>query len=527
MTILQSFIIDNCLTIHHKFNNRATKLDWWITRNYMGIYNSILEATYFLPSDSTLTRRAYHIINELYHIESCIHCQVSDKKFINYTSGYSEYCSRKCALVSQKRITAIKNTNIKKYGSTCSAQGIEILEKIKTSNMLKYGVEYSTQTSNMKDKSKLTKKLIYGDANYNNSDRRKETCLSKYGVEYSAQNLDTILKMQESKNKIYNKLLRDKEWLIEQNLTKNIPQIANDLNVSVSSVFIWMNKHQIDFLTHAPKEYKSQREIADFIVSLGISNIIYDDRRQISPKHIDIFLPEYNIGIEHNGIWHHREDKTRHLDKLNLCNNNGIRLLQFWDYQWIQKQVICKSIIKSHLGINTRIYARKCTIVPLSYKEFSEFMMENHIHGTSKASIRYGLTYDDTLVSVIGFSKSRYNKNYDYELVRYANKLDTNIIGGFSKLLKHSKLHNVISYCDLMLFSGGMYSSTGFVQLTNSKPGFSYAKGNIIKSRESMQNHKLQKVLKTYDHDISASENIRANKWFKFWNCGNGVWSYD
>lgn len=35
------------------------------------------------------------------------------------------------------------------------------------------------------------------------------------------------------------------------------------------------------------------------------------------------------------------------------------------------------------------------------------------------------------------FGKSRENKKYEYELYRFCNKINTNIIGAFSKLLKY------------------------------------------------------------------------------------------
>jgi hypothetical protein len=35
------------------------------------------------------------------------------------------------------------------------------------------------------------------------------------------------------------------------------------------------------------------------------------------------------------------------------------------------------------------------------------------------------------------FGKPRFNKNYEYELVRFASKLGTKVIGGAGKLLKY------------------------------------------------------------------------------------------
>lgn len=530
MTNLKKFILENCLTVQGKFNNRATDLKWWEIRNHVSIYDEILEVTKFLPDDSLMTRRVFHIVNDLYEVEKCVHCTVNDRIFINYTEGYSQFCSRPCSIKSDARVQKIQATNLEKYGCKCSAQNKDIQDKIKKTNLERYGVEHSFQSTQMKDKSKVTKLERYGDENYVNMERIKQSNLEKYGYEYTTQVPSIIDKMQESKMDNYNPLLRDKEWLIEQNKTKNISKIAEELGLTQRSVYLWMLKHEIPFLTHASKDFKAQREMYDYLLELGVGNVIYNDRRAIGPKHLDIFVPDLNIGIEHNGIYWHREDKVRHIEKLNLCLDKGIKLLQFWDYQWIINKDICKSIIKSNLGLNERIYARKCKIVEISYKEYESFMDDNHIHGSAMASIRYGLEYNGELVACISFSKPRSKGNrekYDYELIRYANKINFNVVGGFSRLFKKANLNNIISYCDLMLFNGNMYKESGFEQLPNTDVGYFYSNNKTIKPREFLQKHKLADNLKNYNGNISAAENIFNEGWYKIWNCGNGVWVYN
>ena len=198
--------------------------------------------------------------------------------------------------------------------------------------------------------------------------------------------------------------------------------------------------------------------------------------------------------------------------------------------RWNEKMKICKSIIKSNLGLNERIYARKCSIIKLSSLEYRNFLDENHLQGSVNSSIRYGLKYNKELVSVIGFSKSRYNKKYEWELIRYVNKCGINVIGGFSKLLKCFRTENngsIISYCDLMVFDGKMYKESGFNNVGNTNPGFFYVKGNQIVGREKLQKHKLKDILKDFDQSLTADKNLLNSGWDKVWNCGNGVWVLD
>ena len=199
MTNLKKFILENCLTVQGKFNNRATDLKWWEIRNHVSIYNEILEVTKFLPDDTLMTRRAFHIVHDLYEVEKCVHCNVNDRIFNNYTEGYSQFCSRPCSIKSDARVQKIQETNLEKYGCVCSAQNKDVQEKVKKTNLERYGVEYSTQSDNMKDKTKSTKLERYGDENWNNSEQNKITNLEKYGYEYTTQVPSIIDKIQESK----------------------------------------------------------------------------------------------------------------------------------------------------------------------------------------------------------------------------------------------------------------------------------------------------------------------------------------
>jgi hypothetical protein len=521
---MQNFIQSHLLTKTGNFNNRVIDKKWWTIRNLESIYTEIFSTTNFLPESVNLTQRAWHISSNIYKIPECIECGKS-AIFINYKSGYSDYCSNECSIHSSKRITKIKNTNLERYGVTCTVHAKHIKEKIIQETIQKHGVQYITQSENFKEKSKLTKKERYDDIHYNNQSKAIETNLDRYGVMWIGQAQSVIDKIQESKSKALPEL-RSKDWLIEQNKTKNITKIAQELNVTPRTVYLWMVKHDIDWTTHHIKEYKEQKEIYDYITQELQIYARYNDRKTINPRELDIYIPKHNIAIELNGMYFHQEHKTKHISKLELCLSKNIKLLQFWDHQWLFNKDICKSIIRNHLGLNKIIYARKCNIIELDNETYKRFMDNNHIQGYAATSKRYGLMYNNTLVSAIGFSKSRYDKSYDWELIRYANILDTNVVGGFSRLLKHSKLVNIISYSDRMLFTGQMYLKSGFAFIKHTKPGFFYFKGYKIRSREHFQKHKLMKNLENYDPNKSAADNIYDANWRKVWNCGNSVWSF-
>ena len=61
-------------------------------------------------------------------------------------------------------------------------------------------------------------------------------------------------------------------------------------------------------------------------------------------------MPKLHIAIEYNGLrWHSEEfnkDKNYHLNKLIKCNEKGIRLIQIFEDEWIEKQEIVLKKIK-------------------------------------------------------------------------------------------------------------------------------------------------------------------------------------
>lgn len=66
-------------------------------------------------------------------------------------------------------------------------------------------------------------------------------------------------------------------------------------------------------------------------------------------KEIDIYIPELKLGIEYNGKhWHSGPDnELKMLNKKLLAEQEGIKLLHIWDYEWLKQNTKTKlSIIK-------------------------------------------------------------------------------------------------------------------------------------------------------------------------------------
>ena len=192
-------------------------------------------------------------------------------------------------------------------------------------------------------------------------------------------------------------------------------------------------------------------------------------------------------------------------------------------------------MISNKLKLNTKIYARKCQIKELKYNQVKDFLIENHLQGACTSKINLGLFYNDELVEVMTFSKPRFNRNYDYELLRLCSKRYISIIGGASKLFKYFITNHsgcsVISYANRRFSNGNIYRQLGFKELKASNPNYFYCKGDIILTRYQCQKHKLKDlynkgILNEYDSELTEFEIMERNLYFRLYDCGNLVFEY-
>lgn len=278
-----------------------------------------------------------------------------------------------------------------------------------------------------------------------------------------------------------------------------------------------------------------ERELKEFL-----SNYVYiENNKRFTLEgfryEIDIFIPDKNIGIELDGVYWHSEitgkkDKKYHINKNKFFEKLNIKLIHIWDIEWLNKQEIVKSLLLSKLGIyKERLYGRETIIKEISSKESNVFLNENHLQGKSQSSIRLGLYYKEELVSVITFLRSRFNKNYDYELIRFCNKLNYQIVGGFSKLFNYYKIkynYSLICYADIRYSFNLVYNSY-LTYLNQSPPNYFYTKTHTeLYSRIQYQKHKLKDKLDTFDNNLTEWENMVNNNYDRIWDCGNYVFNY-
>jgi len=113
-----------------------------------------------------------------------------------------------------------------------------------------------------------------------------------------------------------------------------------------------------------------------------------------------------------------------------------------------------------------KIDARKCEVKEVSYKDGKDFLNKYHFQGNVMSKFRVGLYYKDELVSLIVLCKPRYNKEYDYEVGRYAIKFNYNVRGNFSKMIsffiKKYSPKSILTYHDILFGNNITYEKCGF-----------------------------------------------------------------
>jgi hypothetical protein len=195
------------------------------------------------------------------------------------------------------------------------------------------------------------------------------------------------------------------------------------------------------------------------------------------------------------------------------------------------KANIWKSLLSIKSGIiSNRISARKCDVrIVTDLKIIKSFLNICHLQCYTYANVSYGLYYNNELVSLMTFSRSRFNKQYQWELIRFCSQLNTVVIGGASRLLcrfeKDNNPVSLISYANLRFSEGKLYNVLGFNYEGKSRPNYFYIKDSIVYSRIKFQKHKLSKLLTVFNPELTEYQNMMNNGYTKVIDKGNLIFT--
>jgi hypothetical protein len=277
----------------------------------------------------------------------------------------------------------------------------------------------------------------------------------------------------------------------------------------------------------------SRKELAlyEYVSTLGFE-VKQSNRKIITPKELDMYIPEKNVAIEFNGVfWHSEEqgkDKYYHYNKWLACKDKGIQLLQFWEDDWDRNPELIKRMVAHKLGVSQqiRISGHATKFVEVSEAVAKVFLTENHLQGYATAKY-FGLEYNGEIVAMIGLRYFKEDKGL--EITRFA--ASANILGGFSKLLKNSvplypEAKVIHSYSHNDHATGGVYEANGFTKKHEGKPGYSYVVSKIKRvNRLSYTKAKFKSnpALK-YEDGLTERGLATLNNLTRAWDAGSTLW---
>ena len=431
-------------------------------------------------------------------------------------------------------------TNNERYGGNAPTSSPLVRAKVKNTVDERHG-GYTWQSAKLSAKASETVRDIYGVDNVMQNpkvqEKARKTNLEKYGAPTFMQSLHgyEISISDPKKADEYKEFVSDPKAYIETNYvsTPTIYVLCKDLGVTDTPIYMHLIKNNcrdlISFKT-STMEYEILRFIEDLLPD---ATIIRNDRSAIKPLEIDIYLPEYNFGVECNPTITHNssiadpwggepKSPSYHKNKSKKALEHNIQLFHVFGYEWSTKQDIIKSMISNCLGVTTtKIYGRNTKIVELDYTTATKFLNDNHRQGATSAKIFLGLIYKDELVSVMSFNHMRptigkVNAEPCWELSRFCNKLDTTVVGGASKLFKHFvktyEPNKIVSFSDIAHTTGNLYKVLEFKETNISEPGYVWVslKDDSYYNRVTCQKKNLRKLFndETIDVDHKTERQI-------------------
>lgn len=416
-----------------------------------------------------------------------------------------------------------------KYGNDHYSNREQAIQTLKT----RYGV-----TCNLAINGTQRSKLLWATNRTKILEKRSQTCRDRYGVDAVTQCPEIQQKMVKSKKNRIAQVEKNHNCTLFMTLVKTFGQgwLRLDLPKLIIGNHSYISNEYLDQIQAYSQEgthtnsytSKPEKEVVNFLRSLGLTVLenVTDVVRTTRNRYyeLDMYLPEYKVALDFNGMYWHSslfKDRNYHLRKTECCEQEGIHLIHIFEDYWNQKSAIYKSIIKSILGLyDRRIYARHCEARALTATEYKVFLEQNHLQGALNSPVRWGLFYRGELVEVAGFGKSRF-KEGELELHRLCSALNTQVVGGFSKLLKHSGVTSFVSYIDRSLYSGKGYLSTGCQLVGTTPPGYHYTKDGVILNRVACQKSRLSQLLPDYNPALTEVENMINNRYLQIYDCGN------
>lgn len=280
----------------------------------------------------------------------------------------------------------------------------------------------------------------------------------------------------------------------------------------------------------------AESELAEFIEGIipAGAEMIRNSRDLIKPFELDVYLPEFNLAIEFNGVWWHSEayvGRDRHYEKWRRCSEAGVQLLTVWEDDWRDKRPVVESMLTHKLGLSDapRVGARECSVVNVTAAQAREFLNARHIQGAGHpGSIRIALAHPEHgLVAVSAWRRDGETAYLD----RYATS--ARVSGGMGRLLaagrrwaREAGLSKIVTFADHSVSDGGLYERLGFAAEAEIPPDYCYV---VNATRQHKFGYRLARFRSDptleYQEGLSERELAELNQIPRLWDSGKTRWA--
>lgn len=423
----------------------------------------------------------------------------------------------------------IEATNLERYGCASSLGNSEIRAKAKNTIKLRYGVDNPLKCKTILSKLRTTNVKRYGfpTALQNPTVKQKalDTLYNHYGILNPMESTELVQKSQENlKNAMLLKYGKPYSMQID-----SIRQKMSDTFLEKYGVPWYCMTEDCN----AANSQRISKPNALFARRLESAGIGCEFEKLIECKPYDLYIPDMHTLIEvdptytHNSFGNHWNpeglDAKYHLLKTQLAQRNGYRCVHIFDWEQWNKII---DLFK-HKQV---IYARNCEIRNVDTFECLFFENKYHLQGSvRKQAYKFGLYYNGKLVELMTFGIPRYNKAYQWELLRLCTHTDYKVVGGASKLFKHFIKEcdpvSIISYCDLSKFTGSVYTAIGMTLDHTSAPAKHWSKSTEHITDNLLRQRGYDQLFGTdYGKGESNEKLMLENGWLPVYDCGQAVY---
>ena len=471
-----------------------------------------------------------------YGIDEIPKCKICGKP-LKFTNGsYPNYCSAKCRNNDPNVIAKNKEGVSKSLKAAYKERGDEIKEKRAKTLEEKYGTSGNSSPFSFVDVQNKVKSTILNNYGVDNIMR-----LSQYHA-----NTKEIARRQSAE--LWKQRGLDIEYTdYDTVIIKNGCKIHGDIELDIHAFNNRTKPERMQVSEICPEcnplFYNSGKEILmmKFFDELGIKYTA-NDRKIIKPLELDFYFPDYNIAIEINGIYFHGELSSKpsdyHKNKSEACEKQGVQLIHIWEDDLIQRKDLIFSMLKNKFGKSSRkIGARQCEIRIVSSKDATSFLNDNHLQGAINAKYKFGLYYNDELVSLMTFGNLRKalgakKDETTCELYRFCNKAEVSVQGGASKLFEYAKkvlssegFKKIITYAKRDWSNGELYKNLGFEFDGYTVPGYFWT--NTRGQRLNRFACRKSEIAKTDEEkNMTEVEIMHTKGFFRCYDSGNLKFHY-